>query len=149
MTKLKMLSQLKYFFCLFATCFKKSRKEILDKDDLMYQSGYTRVNNQLDIINVLTSIQKLKACMVAIMNEKRIFPDSSKLLGSAKLNYLKNIILYSDSEEEKKYKNEDVMNFFDSDIRHMINEASKHSRNHKEKNVDHHNDTEEFKKDHK
>jgi hypothetical protein len=76
MTKLKMLSHLKYIFCLFASCFKKSRKDLLDKDDLMYQSGYNRVNSQLDIINVLTSIQKLKACMVAIMNEKRICPDS-------------------------------------------------------------------------
>ena len=66
-----MISHVKYWMCIVRKCKLAPKKsEVLNKGEQLYHMGYDKINNDLDIIHLLSSVQKLKACVIALMEDK-------------------------------------------------------------------------------
>jgi hypothetical protein len=72
------------------------------------------VENNLDVISILTSIQKLKACVIAIFEKK------SGYLDEAKKTYLKKMMICSDSEEDSWVNKNKTLRFLEEDYRETV-----------------------------
>jgi hypothetical protein len=79
----------KVFFDKLICCRKK-----LNSKQKKYQRGLSKVKKELDFINQVKVIQKLKSGLSAIIK------NDQKLINTSKEIYDKNTIIFSDSEQE-------------------------------------------------
>lgn len=58
--------------------------------------------NEFNVLSIINSMQKLKATVGALVQLRK---DNEEVLFEAKKNYFSNIMIYTDSEEEKQLIN--------------------------------------------
>lgn len=98
-------------------CGENDYKTHLDRTELLYFKGLCKIYADLDVINILKSIHKLKAGLNAIVGE------DIELATKVQQYYQANTTIFSESEEERAFmKNNWFLNFMNQDDKHMLNE---------------------------
>ena len=100
---------IKFFCCKIK---KDSEKEKMKRTEKIFLKGLYIIQKELDIANILTTINKLKAGLSAVM------ADDTHLMDRTKRFFYSNSTLFSDSEEEKQMKAKNkFLQFLDQDDR--------------------------------
>lgn len=74
--------------------------------------------NEFNVLSIINSMQKLKATVGALVQLRK---DNEEVLFEAKKNYFSNIMIYTDSEEEKQLiRTNKFRQFIDCDYRKTL-----------------------------
>ena len=112
-----MISEVKQVFIelLCSKSLKCSRQVNLSRTEKIFIKGFHRISKELDIANLLLTVQKLKAGVSAIIE------NDQRLLHNTKQFFYTNCTIYSDTEEELEVtRSNKFSDFLEQDDRNML-----------------------------
>jgi len=101
----------------FVCCKSKKYKMFKKKEEIIFEKGYKMIQKELNAVNLLQSIQKMKAILSVIVQD-----DDHEKMDNIRQLYYNNASIFLKEQEEKDFiQSKNVcMNFLEEDQRYHL-----------------------------